>query len=233
MLIISKYKDYYDGVVGTVGIDKTIVFDRTTEEIDDHKKYPEPFISPSWDEKNNNKLLRGFSFRNKTTKYKDANYFIVGFCGKLYLGFRMYLNEQDRECTSSSTIHYTYEINEFKKYFKHFAWDTTMFDDFINAVKEYDCTELHRKLNTPIFLLDTNPQIHIKSTSVFVINPILKDYEFYKVFDSFTAFQEISMFIGGVLGTGEKSIIEVSDKDKIISRGFDYKWSFRKEPSQK
>ena len=56
--------------------------------------------------------------------------------------------------------------------------------------------------------------------------------EFYKVIDAFTAFQEISMFIGGVLGIGEKEIVEIEDKYKIGQHGFD-KWSFRKEPSKK
>jgi hypothetical protein len=46
------------------------------------------------------------------------------------------------------------------------------------------------------------------------------------------AFQEIQMFISGVLGIDENPTVEVSDKDKIISRGFDYKWSFRKEPKK-
>ncbi len=37
MFIISKKKDYYDGVVGTVGIDKTLVYNRETVEIEENK----------------------------------------------------------------------------------------------------------------------------------------------------------------------------------------------------
>ena len=40
------------------------------------------------------------------------------------------------------------------------------------------------------------------------------------------------MFLGGVLGIGEKEIIEVDDKYKIPQHGFD-KWSFRKESVKK
>ena len=50
--------------------------------------------------------------------------------------------------------------------------------------------------------------------------------------DTFTAFQEIQMYISGVLGTGEKEIIEVEDKYKIPQHGFN-KWSFRREPTKK
>jgi hypothetical protein len=40
------------------------------------------------------------------------------------------------------------------------------------------------------------------------------------------------MFMGGVLGAGEKEIVEVEDKYKITQHGFN-KWSFRKEPQKK
>ena len=41
------------------------------------------------------------------------------------------------------------------------------------------------------------------------------------------------MFISGVLGVGERPIVKISDKNKIIEHGFDYKWSFRKESKGK
>jgi hypothetical protein len=64
--------------------------------------------------------------------------------------------------------------------------------------------------------------------SKFHINPMLKDYEFYRVFDTYQTFQEISMFLGGVLGTNEDGGNVVDDKHRFSQRGFD-KWSFRKE----
>ena len=70
-------------------------------------------------------------------------------------------------------------------------------------------------------------------TQKFFINPLLKDYQFYKVYDAVQTFQEIQMFISGVLGNKEKEIIEVADKYKITQHGFDKKWSFRKEPTKK
>jgi hypothetical protein len=60
--------------------------------------------------------------------------------------------------------------------------------------------------------------------------PILKDYKFFKVKDTFTAFQEISMYQFGVLGCTEKDICVVSDKDRLDQRGFDPKYGFRKRP---
>lgn len=56
--------------------------------------------------------------------------------------------------------------------------------------------------------------------------PTLKDYQFYKVKDAFTAMQELSMYIGGVIPRQEKEVVTISDKDRIAQHGFD-KLSFR------
>ena len=34
MLIISKFHDYYDCIIRTTGVDKSVIYKRTTEEID-------------------------------------------------------------------------------------------------------------------------------------------------------------------------------------------------------
>jgi len=229
MLIISKNKDYYDGVVGTTGVDKTIVFERTTQEINDNKKFPKPFQRSGW--RSENKLYQHFSYNSKSDKYLEASHFIIGFCGRLYLGFKM-AYEVKKGFLTDTLIDYTYDVSEFKEHFNQ-RWSFSDFDEFVEYVKNYDCVDIHRELNAPIFILDMNPNMARIHKEVFIINPILKEYQFYKVFDSFTALQEIQMYISGVLGIGENPTVEVSDKDKIISRGFDYKWSFRKEPKEK
>jgi hypothetical protein len=230
MLIISKHKDYYDGVVGTTGVDKTIVFERTLKEIEDWKKFPKSFQRKSrWND--NNQLIQRFSYSNNSTKYTDASHFIVGFCGKLYLGFKM-IYEKPNTLFKDTIVDITYDVEEFKTHFNQ-RWSFADFDEFIEYIKNYDCINIHRELNTPIFLLDMNfLNSAYRSRERFVINPILKDYQFYKVFDTFTAFQEIQMYISGVLGVGENPVIEISDKDKITQHGFDPKWSFRKPPSK-
>lgn len=61
-----------------------------------------------------------------------------------------------------------------------------------------------------------------------VTNPCLKDFQFYRVKDAFTVYQELDMFISGVLGHPGVPLIEITDKDRIQQHGFD-KWSFRKQ----
>lgn len=52
--------------------------------------------------------------------------------------------------------------------------------------------------------------------------------EFYKVFDSYQAFQELSMWVGN-MPTPDHKMYQLSDKELITKHGFD-KWSFRKAP---
>lgn len=56
----------------------------------------------------------------------------------------------------------------------------------------------------------------------------LKSIDFAKVVDPYTLFQELSMFIGGVLPRDANPMVEITDdKIKIAKHGFD-KWTFRK-----
>lgn len=62
-------------------------------------------------------------------------------------------------------------------------------------------------------------------------NCSLKQYEFYRLFPPFQAFQEINMWLSNQ-AVPIKPIPEMSDEIKAESKGFD-KWSFRKEPTKK
>jgi hypothetical protein len=61
------------------------------------------------------------------------------------------------------------------------------------------------------------------------LNTPLKQFEFYRIFDVYTAFQEIAMYFGGVLGGVREYVPPVDDKTLAQAKGFD-KWSFRKPP---
>jgi hypothetical protein len=247
MLILSKFKDYYDAVAGTTGIDKTIIYDRQTIEFK-RKDYPTNIdykfnCSILFSNKHNisNSLpitdLRWASHIDPLkSKYVDNQIFIIGFCGKLYVGWRLiYQNKFD----NSFSYDITYDFEYFKSLLKtqkqiYFRKDINKIDEHYNKIINNDSLEIFRTYNTPIFSFENGFNYgknhhSIKFDEKFIINPILKNYEFYKVFDTYQAFQEISMFIGGVLGSNNKEIIEIDNKHKILKYGFDLKSSFRKE----
>ncbi len=240
MLIINhNKKDYYDGVTQTMGIDKTIVYDRILQEIEDKNLIPKEFVSKGWNDKNPIVQISDFSML-KGSKYHNHSTFIVGFCGKLYIGWKLFYKERRRLDNNVETFFHTlYDFDYVKEHVSTTKWHEDLIQN-VKRVNQYDAIEIFRKYNTPIFLYDKNPQnndntsYHYVRKPKFYINPILNDYEFYKVVDSFSAFQEIQMFLSGVLGKGEdenKNII-VDDKIKIQQHGFD-KFSFRKDKENK
>jgi len=240
MYIISKKKDYYDGVVGTTGIDKTVVYNREIEIIEDNSKFPKEFNPHNMFYKRSKRHLvnGGYYDCELESIYHQNSMFIVGFCGKLYIGWKFYREEKVQPFgIRNLETHITYDRDFIKKNLKPNNWRDKLMDD-LNFIDTYDSMHIFRHLKVPIFLYDEDyKRTSIdnrapRRKSVFIINPILGDYEFYKIFESFTAFQEVHMFMGGVLGSGEKEIVEVADKYKIGQHGFD-KWSFRKEPKEK
>jgi hypothetical protein len=247
MYIIAKRKDYYDGVAGSTGIDKTIVYDRPVIEVEDndipvlfHRKrfmWGKTGESPFYKLQNHH-LNKAFQ-----KNYPHFAYFIIGFCGKLYIGWKLYRETPNNDCGSNYyrandlVTDITYDFDYMKTIVDSKGWHGNFVDD-VNYVKNYNALELFRMFRSPVFVYDDDYGRSyigscISNTHKFLVNPLLKDYEFYKVFDAFQAFQEIQMFISGVLGAGEKEIIEVADKYKITQHGFDFKWSFRKEPEER
>jgi hypothetical protein len=246
MLILAKKKDYYDGVAGSTGIDKTIVYDRQIVELE-KDELPDQFkksgFYDSFREREKSPLYRlsNATIRKEYHKiYPRGAHFIIGFCGKLYIGWKFYSfkeNYYDAYDNINTTINYN--IDEIKQVLEPMTWDGAI-ADHIDYIQKFDAMDWFRKFNAPCFVYDHDykrKSLDIKywrgdNTVKFIINPLLKEYEFFKVFDSFQAFQEIQMFISGVLGNKEKEIVQVADKYKIAGHGFD-KWSFRKEPKEK
>ena len=62
------------------------------------------------------------------------------------------------------------------------------------------------------------------------LNSELKKFEFYKVLDSFTIWQELSMYIDGTLASPGNYTVEIADKYKIAGHGFDETYGFRTRP---
>ena len=208
MRIIDKRHDYYDVGMG-LGFDDSIVYIRTEKEIDEHPLIPH------------------------YSQWETGRWLYIGFCGKIYPVCRISYGFQTDFC---------YSINDVDKfvsaYFNKFD-KASYFGEKNNKYNQYKYTRgnlkiqfeehkysyyksLFREYNTPIFAV-------VPFDRRIYINPLLRPYHFYKVMDPYTAFQEISMYVGGVLLAPTKPIPVMSDSIKIQSRGFD-KYSFRKPP---
>jgi len=214
MLIVSKFHDYYDSATGFGGVDKSCVYKRKTIRI----KQDNPF----------EKILPNSLESSKTET--RCTFFVVGFCGKLYVGarFENTLNAKYKNKFKPFCVYGKESIEKHMKlarltdriyYYLRRMSTAKMLDKFHNQSN----LELFFKYKVPIFSFSTKLKL----------NPNLKPLQFGKVFDSYGAFQEIHMFLSGVLGKGEKKIVQVSDIDRLTAHGFDKKTSFRKEKKRK
>ena len=82
--------------------------------------------------------------------------------------------------------------------------------------------------NKVSILVEYPPKYHHEK-SEFQVNPYtLKQLGFAKALDPYSAFQELSMWIGGVLGGTSPEIVTIKDDKTLIEgHGFDNRFSFR------
>lgn len=235
MKIISKFHDYYDSIQKySVGDKEDIIYLRKKKE---KKDFETPEITDALSKFNRKLIFESMRYNI----YFEL--FIIGFCGKIYPGIKLYVKKNPiclniREC-------YAYNINDMNDFIysfknknlekKYHKKDTSNFkqswkniftigysqENLITFFNEnYKIlNELFIKYNTPIFSILLNNYYKSK----LFLHPILKEYEFYKVKDPYMTYQEISMYIGGVLGIDNPETIEISDKDMLYKKGFDDK----------
>lgn len=224
MIIHSKFKDYYDA--GCAGdSDRTIKYIRD-EIIEDYigSTSPEPYLE-----------RYGFGYTYK--------YYIIGFCGQVYPCITCWGDGKD-------TIIYTKDalINAIKKF------DRNIEDNMKS--KEHKIRSYCRPIRDMIMFLNNDGQtednwrkvtihefIDKHKSPLYVINlekyepkirfnTRLNIYEFFRVKDAFTAYQEIKMRMHNI-ASPEKEIPKISDELMMHSKGFDMKYGFRKRPTEK
>lgn len=71
-----------------------------------------------------------------------------------------------------------------------------------------------------------------QGNSYFERDGSLSAVKFFTQTAPFELYQELDMYISGVLGSQAKEVINISDKDRIHQHGFD-EYSFRKPPEEK
>lgn len=208
MKIISKSKDYYDYLVGVYGEDPKLILDRRYS----HNIYPSEGIIK------------------------------VFFCGLLYKGF--FKGGTPYFGTSLSEIS---EKSEDDIQYKHFRYPgvgygsqelgnqiegvdyftvsdaTRMVSISIHPIK--DDLNINEKMGIPILV--QFPRDYYQREGDFLKYPSLKDLKFNNVVTPEDAFLKLSDWLSQELTRKENQIPEVDDINKLQSKGFDKKKSFR------
>tara|TARA_Y100000034_G_scaffold8165_2_gene8949 strand:+ start:17497 stop:18261 length:765 start_codon:yes stop_codon:yes gene_type:complete len=254
MRIISNFRDYYD-CVQAHGQDQGFVYVRNPETLNfAYNEWTDPDGMGIW----SFPYIRSAYSRSKF--YLTEH--IIGFCGKIYpvIELRKEATSDPVVCYNVEDVvnfingagFKKKEIEEFngagKKRYNY--WRTNWHDPNKKTFEKFfaKCVEQHEqhegiflKSGCPIFVATYRDRWrHSRSVatptwkpSTITFNGELKGLGFYKIFSTALAYQEISMYLGGVLGTGNPPVPDVSNNDLIEAKGFNLKTSFRKEKEKK
>jgi hypothetical protein len=236
MRIISKFKDYYDGVQ-YYGQDQELIYVRNKEYTEENINL-EKYLNTSGQYFISLDKPDIIHYPEKNIEQEHYCNLILGFCGELYrihiirvLDKRIWMDTKESFaiCYNQEELNSFQEQTEYSKKKKYSQWKPRYVNlreqDWFNINNKEELQELFFKYNVPCFLISDSH----KHKGNIILNPILSKYQFYKVKDAYTAFQDIAMFIGGVLPRTGHEMIEVSNNDLIVKRGFDTKTSFRKQ----
>ncbi len=253
MRIFSKFHDYYDKAL-SYGIDPNVIYERKEEEITESlKKQPDLYDRLS---KIDSEIFDFRVNKIDSSELKIISKHIVLFCGKIYFCIEVQYtiktyDDYYKHIVSKVATEFIYTFDAFEKVItKHskINLENNLRSDIFSIEKvkvmtarkrfkllfdkqgtvSDNVSALHFELDAPIIEITHNPVYFYKGKDRVFKNKRLKDLEFYKIVSPFEAFQELSMFIGGVMGGKSPIMIEVADKDRIAKHGFD-KFSFRKE----
>lgn len=248
---IIEGRDYYDNALA-YGQDTSVIFVRSRTDVrtnNDFKHTPigtegaaGPCVVPLGSDHN-----RTWRFNNHfTTNYHNytINTVVVYLCGKIYRGLMVH-----DYCIGSKfephvdTHYFFWDHKAFECWLtkkgmeplrgKSTSWRTIWPIEHYFRRGEVSKTVLDYLIENKITIL-TFADLDSVNKHVWTINgDNLKDLQFFTVLDAFTTFQEISMWIGGVLPHPGNPIVTITDNSvKIAKHGFD-KFSFRKEKYSK
>jgi hypothetical protein len=257
MRIISKHKDYYDTAL-KMGADNLVIYKRElTEYSEANGKGKDgaldgPFLDifdqindfvqrKEVDKKASAYKIDYAEFENTAKKLTARlERFGIAFCGDVYRGLALkiidhnglYAKESTEYFYESDALNHAIETLGLKrKASPSYAPKMKVAYDPIDIYFSHDVTDSRREFLIENKIVCASVMKSGRSRfgkNVLTINPILADFQFFKVMDPYKAHQEISMWLGGVL-TNNTKIPEPEDKLKVLMHGFN-KMSFKHRP---
>ncbi|MBC8427279.1 MAG: hypothetical protein H8D97_00145, partial [Proteobacteria bacterium] len=166
-------------------------------------------------------------------------HFTIGFCGKIIPIFKTIKNNSYPYSNETKEVFF-YGDDALEELYNFLGKNSKLKNNWrmrrelekIKANKALKLEKIFIDFNVPIFLIGgnrnyINKQGYKEYSTGLTLNPCLKNYKFFTQYDAYQAFQEISMFIGGVLPRKEPDTVDISDACRSYQKGFD-SWSFRK-----
>ncbi|MCK9439746.1 MAG: hypothetical protein WC188_11510 [Candidatus Caldatribacteriota bacterium] len=238
MKLISKEHDYYDSI-SKFGIDKTCIYIRKLAEyFEDEKEFKQIFSQlPIQNLKYIKNTCDYYSDNSVHIIVEEIGY--VFFCGECFIFIHLKNHKTKQEIFAYSFEEVDTFINsvgskkDIEKYNSKHLYSNSfplskenVKEVFlqIKEIKNDNIIDFHHKINCPIIYFEFNQN---SSNNKLILNPILKKYEFFKIFDPYSAFQKISSFISGIMGGQCPKMIKIKDSVRLEKHGFDKVTSFR------
>ena len=215
MLILSKFKDYYDYHAHQYGIDSLIVNDRTN--------ISNTNISFKFDGDvsfRDTHVLTNIQ-RRENTLFRLSYLFYCGTIFPLYSESPAMFHSWTSPKLLSKEIAAIFEV-------KYYTRPKNILNEDLTLNSSYDILFIHKQLKRAVLLCDVI-DYHGKRIEINCKIPSLADIGFPTIKDSFCVYKDITKFIGENLIENSDKLppVELSNNDKIHKAGFDVKKSFR------
>lgn len=245
MKIISPFKDFYDHALA-YGHDDRVVLVRKTEEL--YNSYDSILRSVKMFDHLFEDFVYNINIRGAEECTISFEYVVILFCGKTYRGIRVTRTPSwrtpswskvqdvksivvyDGDALKNVVMNFGGDIDVDHQKRGRFWWGRQFF--YNNSIRSWlsnQGTTEHREF--AIANKFTALVVDGGSPTRVINNARLADYDFFRVIDPVTAYQELDMFISGVLSSASNQMVVTEDKYKIQAAGFDDR-SFRKPPSK-
>lgn len=239
MKIVSKFHDYYDSCLAH-GQDNAVVYLRAPKTFSFNDKNNPPIIQEleSWVSKlstrhsdfpfslSRNKPFDWFVF-NKL-RY-TVNYITLIFSGRAYPAIEV-LEESSRYPFTTKT--YLWNVDDAIEYFVSRGQDLKSTSRFARQNREDLIRQYYKCIQPNLDWMIENKVTCVLFNKEITVNPSLRDIQFYRVFDAYTCYQELSMWLEGTLSYPQNMMVEIEDKYRIEQHGFDTKYGFRTRPAK-
>lgn len=218
MILHTDFRDYYDNAIG-FGVDEKVHYNRYTREID-------------------------IVLKTKNNWPTRRNAGLIGFCGdtfpfiKLHKLDKLFCRGYDDSRPRIVEVYFAYSFEAYKQ--KEIEWHNLSHDfDYYDRTGDARLKQffadwagkndaIFRELKVPLWIMN----FHGGSEKNGIVNPKLKSYQFERIKDSITAFQEISMYLANIL-VEQKEVAVIEDRYRIQQHGFDLRDSFRNTKKRK
>ncbi len=251
MQIYSPFKDYYDSLL-SLGQDPLVTYHRTSEEwnlgydtVYGQRRYP-PQVP--------DEVCKLGELLNVFGRHKEIELALIGFCGKLYLGFRWQLasfyNGHRYEVVPDRHTRWYYDVEPIKETFPELHepsvklvaqasnldvrhWWAGLSDEQVPRIiyerlrryNEQNLDDLFREqVKAPVFLL---------THRTYTINPELQKLQFFRVVDAPSAFQQLEAYLSNIFLGQYPMPAPLTEKQQVTRYGFDETYGFRTRPGQK